>query len=34
MMGLTQEDMIDEVGPIVTAADFIDMSEGAQIVFV
>jgi peroxiredoxin family protein len=34
MMGLTQDDLLDGVGPIVTASDFIDMSEGAQIIFV
>ena len=34
MMGLTQDDLLDEVGPIVTASDFIDMTEGAQIIFI
>lgn len=34
MMGLEQEDMLDICGPIVTASDFIEMSEGAQIVFI
>ena len=34
MMGLTKEDMIDEAGEIVTASDFIDMTEDAQIIFV
>lgn len=34
MMGLTQDDLLDGVGPIVTAAEFIEMSEGAQIVFI
>jgi len=34
MMGLTKEDMIDEAGEIVTASDFIDMTEDAQIVFI
>ncbi len=33
MMGLSQEDFIDGV-EIVTASDFIDMTEGAQIVFI
>ena len=33
MMGLTEEDFIDGV-EIVTASDFIDMTEGAQIVFI
>lgn len=34
MMGLTEADLIDEAGPIVTASDFIDMTEGAQITFI
>jgi peroxiredoxin family protein len=34
MMGLDQDDMLDICGPIVTASDFIEMSEGAQIVFI
>jgi len=34
MMGLTEDKLIDGVGEIVTAADFTDMTEGAQIVFV
>jgi len=34
MMGLTKEDMIDEAGEIVTASDFMDMTEDAQIVFI
>lgn len=34
MMGLTKEDMIDEAGAIVTASDFIDMTDEAQIVFI
>lgn len=33
MMGLTREDFMDGV-EIVTAGDFIDMTEGAQIVFI
>ena len=34
MMGLTVDNMIEGVGEIVTASDFIDMTEGAQIVFI
>jgi peroxiredoxin family protein len=34
MMGLTEDHLIDECGPIVTASDFIDMTEGAQIIFI
>jgi peroxiredoxin family protein len=34
MMGLKKEDFIDGVEDIVTAADFIDMTEGAQILFI
>jgi peroxiredoxin family protein len=34
MFGLKKEDMIDGVQPVVSAADFIDMSEGAQIIFI
>ncbi|MFN8493611.1 MAG: DsrE/DsrF/DrsH-like family protein [Caldilineaceae bacterium] len=34
MMGLKKEDFIDGVQDIVTAADFIDMTEGAQIIFI
>lgn len=34
MMGLTPEHLIDEVERIVTAAEFIDMTEGAQIIFI
>jgi peroxiredoxin family protein len=34
MMGLTPDHLIDEAKEIVTAADFIDMTEGAQIIFV
>ncbi len=33
MMGLSQEDFIDGV-EIVTASDFVDMTEGAQIIFI
>ena len=34
MMGLTMEDFVEGVDSIVTAADFMDMTEGAQIVFI
>ncbi|RME80372.1 MAG: hypothetical protein D6775_16375 [Caldilineae bacterium] len=34
MMGLKEEDFIDGVEAIVTASDFIDMTEGAQIIFI
>lgn len=34
MMGLTQADFIDGVAGIVTAGDFMDMTEGAQLVFI
>ena len=34
MNGLKKQDFIDGVLDIVSAADFIDMVEGAQIVFV
>ncbi len=34
MMGLTKEDFVDGVIDIVTAGDFMDMTEGAQIVFI
>ncbi len=34
MMGLKKEDFLDVVDDIVTASDFIDMTEGAQIVFI
>jgi peroxiredoxin family protein len=33
-MGLAQKDFIEGVEGIVTAADFMDMTEGAQIVFI
>ncbi|MBT8199619.1 MAG: DsrE/DsrF/DrsH-like family protein [Acidimicrobiia bacterium] len=33
MMGLTKEDMIDEVEDIISATDFIELSEGAQVIF-
>ncbi len=34
MMGLKMEDFIDGVQDIVTASDFMDMTEGSQIVFI
>lgn len=34
MMGLKKEDLVDSVIDIVTASDFIDMTEGAQIIFI
>ena len=34
MMGLKKEDFIDGVESIVTASDFMDMTEGAQIIFI
>lgn len=34
MMGLTQEDFVEGVEGIVTAGDFMDMTEGAQIIFI
>jgi peroxiredoxin family protein len=34
MMELKQEDFVEGVQGIVTAADFMDMTEGAQIVFI
>ena len=34
MMGLKKDDFIDGVLDIVTAGDFIDMTEGAQIIFI
>jgi len=34
MFGLKKEDMIDGVEDIVTASDFMDMTEGAQIIFI
>jgi peroxiredoxin family protein len=34
MMGLKKEDFVEGVCDIVTAADFIDMTEGAQIIFI
>ncbi len=34
MMGLKKEDFVDGVLDIVTAGDFMDMTEGAQIIFI
>ena len=34
MMGLTEDHLVEGVGEIVTAAEFTDMTEGAQIVFI
>ncbi len=34
MMGLTKDDFLDVVDDIVTAGEFIEMTEGAQIVFI
>jgi peroxiredoxin family protein len=34
MMGLKMDDFIDGVDSIVTAGDFMDMTEGAQVVFI
>ncbi len=34
MMGLKKEDFVEGVQDIVTAADFIDMTEGAQVIFI
>jgi peroxiredoxin family protein len=34
MMELTMDDFVDGVQAIVTAADFIDMTEGAQVIFI
>ena len=34
MMGLTLEDMHDGVSEIINVAEFLELSEGAQIVFV
>jgi peroxiredoxin family protein len=34
MMDLKMEDFVDGVVDIVTAADFIDMTDGAQIIFI
>ena len=34
MMDLTEEDLFDEVQGIINAADFMDLSEGAQVLFI
>ncbi len=34
MMNLSEEDFIEELDGIVTAGEFIDMTEGAQVVFI
>jgi peroxiredoxin family protein len=34
MMGLDKKDFVDGVIDIVTAGDFMDMTEGAQIIFI
>jgi peroxiredoxin family protein len=34
MMGLEMDDFVDNVEAVVTAGDFMDMTEGAQIVFI
>lgn len=34
MMGLTKEDFLDVVDGVVTASEFIEMTEGAQIIFI
>jgi peroxiredoxin family protein len=34
MMGLTKDDMIDEVEDIINVSEFMDLSEDAQIIFV
>jgi peroxiredoxin family protein len=34
MMGLKQEDFVEGVQAIVTAGDFMDMTDGAQVVFI
>ena len=34
MFGLKKEDFIEGVEDIVTASDFMDMTEGAQIIFI
>ena len=34
MMGLKKEDFVEGVQDIVTASDFMDMTEGAQIIFI
>ena len=34
MMGLEKEDLFDEVDDVVGAMEFMEMSEGAQIIFI
>ncbi len=34
MFGLKEEDFISQVDAVVTASDFMDMTEGAQIIFI
>jgi peroxiredoxin family protein len=34
LYGLTQEDYVDGVGNILTASEFVDLTEGAQIIFI
>ena len=34
MMGLTKDDFVEGVQDIVTASDFMDMTDGAQIIFI
>jgi len=34
MMGLSMDDFVDGVDSIVTAADFMDLTEGAEVVFI
>jgi peroxiredoxin family protein len=34
MMGLTKDDFVEGVQDIVTASDFMDMTEGAQMIFI
>ena len=34
MMGLTEDDLFDEVEAVINVSDFIELSDGAQIIFV
>jgi peroxiredoxin family protein len=34
MMGLTEDDMIDAVEDVINVSDFIELSDGAQVIFV
>lgn len=34
MMGLTEDDLYEGVEGIISAADFMELSEGAQIIFI